>query len=82
MTDAQIKDIVVAAVAQASDRTVEEVEASADAAFFADLGMTSIQVFPLISELEDQLDVEIDFADFLTQAKTVNQTVTFVAGLQ
>ena len=78
---AAVRNIVVKSVADAINKTTEEVAAQADASFSDDLGMTSVQIFPIISDLEDQLDADIDFASFLAQATSVNKTVDFVAGL-
>lgn len=80
-TTQEIQSIVTTKVAEVIGSTPEEVAAAPEASLIGDLGMTSIQIFPLISELEDQLDVEIDFAEFLTKAKTVGGTVEFIASL-
>ena len=78
---ADVKETVVKVVADTTSKSVEEVAAAADASYIDELGMTSIEIFPIISELEDQLDVEIDFAAFLSQATSVNATVAFIEAL-
>ena len=78
---ADTKDIVIEVVASTINKTAEELAAAADASFTEELGMSSIEIFPIISELEDQLDVEIDFAAFLSEATSVNATVAYIEGL-
>ena len=76
---AEIRDAVVAAIVKVTGRPAEEVAARPDARFAEDLGMTSVEFFPIISELEDSLGIEIDFAGYLNNATSVNATVEYLA---
>ena len=79
---AKTVDIIISEVAAATNKSTEEVAAVADSSFVDDLGMTSLEIFPLISKLEDEFDIEIDFADFLSKAGSVNAAVAFVDSLR
>ena len=81
LSRAVVRSTIVKTVADAIDKTAEEVEAQADANFSDDLGMTSVQIFPIISDLEDQLDTAIDFSAFIAEATSVNAAVDYVSGL-
>lgn len=80
MADVEIiRDAVVKAVASVTKMSEEEVASQPDASFSNDLGMTSVEFFPIISELEDALGIEIDFAGYLNNATSVNATVEYLA---
>lgn len=74
---ASIADIV----SNVTKRPVEELVAQRDASFSADFGMTSIQMFPLISEIEERFGVDTDYAEFLNDAVSINTTATYVGKL-
>jgi len=40
--------------------------------------MTSLHLFPLISRLEDQLDIALDYSEFINKGKTINSAVDLV----
>ena len=57
---------------------LEYVASNPELNFRKDLKASSIQYFPLISELEEQLDIELDAHDFQWKAHTIAQAVVFV----
>ena len=75
------RQIVYEVIAEALEKTPEEVEELADASFADDLAMTSMQYFPVIAQLEERLGVEVGFADFIDQAHTANEAVSFAEQL-
>ena len=75
---AQIRSAVLQAITSVTGKTAEELEAVADASFTDELDMTSVEFFPIISELEDALEIEIDFAGYLNNATSVNATVSYL----
>ena len=75
---AQIRSAVLQAITNVTGKTAEELEAVADASFADELDMTSVEFFPIISELEDALEIEIDFAGYLNNATSVNATVSYL----
>ena len=77
----QITNIFVTIIANILNKTEDEMLAKLDAKFKEDFEMTSLQYFPLISELEDKLDIEVDYSDFLTRALTVNDGVDFILAI-
>lgn len=46
--------------------------------FRTDLKATSLQYYPLITEMEEQLDIELDAHDFQWKAHTIADAVEFV----
>jgi hypothetical protein len=46
--------------------------------FRMDLNATSMQYYPLITEMEEQLDIELDAHDFQWKAHTIEDAVDFV----
>ena len=46
--------------------------------FRTDLNATSMQYFPLITELEERLDIDIDAYDFQNKSHTVGDAVDFL----
>ena len=76
-----IRHVVIGIIAETLDITPGEVDAKADASFTDDLEMTSMQYFPIISALEEALGVPVDFADFIDQAHTANEAVSFAEQL-
>ncbi len=55
-----------------------ELASKLDERMIEDLGMTSMQIFPLIGELVDQFDIDIDYAEFLNNVHTINEGVDLV----
>ena len=49
--------------------------------FRTDLKATSLQYYPLITELEDQLGIDIDAHDFQWKAHTIGEAVDFLMNL-
>lgn len=76
-----VKDNVLKVTEEATGKSEEELEANLDADLNDDLKLTSLEYFPILSGLEDTYDVDIDYADFLTKVKTLNQAIAYVEAL-
>jgi len=59
----------------------EHIAAHHELNFRKDLNASSIQYFPLITELEELLDLSIDLHDFQSKAHTIADAVVFLVGL-
>ena len=49
--------------------------------FMTDLIATSLQYYPLITELEELLDIDIDVHDFQSKLHTIGDAADFLVGL-
>ena len=78
-TEADIKEKVYAAVADAFMLSAEQVAANPAVRLREDLGASSMNYYPLIADLEEAFDVEFELHDFQFRAKTVNDIVAMVA---
>ena len=78
-TTEEITQKVYAAVADAFMKTPEEVAANPQVRLREDLGASSMQYYPLISDLEEAFDVEFELHDFQFRARTVDDIVAMVA---
>lgn len=78
---ASVKETVLNAASAATGKGTEELEANLDKDMSTDLGLTSLEYFPILSQLEDTYDIDIDYSDFLTKVKTLNQAVSYMEAL-
>lgn len=81
MEPEKIETTVIGIVAQCTKKDVSEIEKQKDARFKEDLSLTSMEYFPIIAELEEQLNIEVDYSDFLNKALTVNDCIRYVTNL-
>ena len=77
-TKKQVAETFVSVLAQIIEKPEAEVAANPGASFKEDYGMTSLQYFPLISEMEEKFDIEMDYSGFLLKALTVQDGIDFV----
>ena len=77
-TREQVTETFVNTLSTILEKPAEEIRANLGASFKEDYGMTSLQYFPLIGEMEDVFDVEMDYSGFLMNAKTVQEGIDFV----
>lgn len=49
-----------------------------DLNYLSDFAATSIDIYPLVSAFEDELDVELEYHDFQNNARTVSETVDYL----
>ena len=77
-TAEEIKQGVYAAVADAFMLSAEQVAANPAVRLREDLGASSMNYYPLISDLEEAFDVEFELHDFQFRAKTVDDIVAMV----
>ena len=52
-----------------------------DMRFREDLAASSVQYFPIISTLEEEFDLEIDFHEFQNEGRTIELAIDFVVDL-
>jgi len=57
------------------------IEANPDIRFKEDLAANSMKYFPLVTALEEDLNIEIDFHNFQYEGKTVALAIDYVADL-
>ena len=76
-----VEQAVVDLVCRLLDKGHEEIEKRQDESLVDGLGMTSMQLFPLIGTLAEEFDVDINYADFLAQAHTINESIAFVVSV-
>lgn len=73
-----IKSTMLTAITKAFSVEKEYLESNLNLSFFEDMNATSIQLFPIISALEDELDIEIQYQDFRRNGKTIAEAIEFV----
>lgn len=78
MTKETVRNSFLSILAQLLGKTEEELGECEDSRMIDDLGMTSMQLFPLIGALVDEYDVDIDYAEFLTDVHTVDDGIEYV----
>ena len=77
----KMTNILNEAVADIFMMETEYIAAHHELNFRKDLSASSIQYFPLITELEELLDIDIDIHEFQSKAHTIADAVVFLAGL-
>ena len=82
-----IKDTIVSTIMNAISEIMEEDEIactlSLDSDLINDVGLDSIQLINMILNLEDNLDVVIDFDDFdFDEINTIGSLAEFLKGLK
>lgn len=78
MERSQVEEIFVSILSKLTSKTKEELLANTELTFSEDYKLTSLEYFPLIGELEDQLDLEIDYSEFLTKALSIKSGVDYI----
>ena len=74
----RIKGTLLDAMAKVFELDRAALETRPDLNSINDLGATSIQFFPIISALEDELDIELQYQDFRRNGKTIQTAIDFV----
>ena len=74
----KITDVLNAAIADIFMQEKEHVAANHELNFRTDLNATSLQYYPLITELEELLDIDIDAHDFQWKSYTIADAVDFL----
>lgn len=69
---------ILSTVAEVFSMDEEALKQNMDIKLIEDLGATSVQFFPIIAALEEELDIEIQYQDFRREAKTINKAIDFV----
>jgi len=81
MTREKIAEIVNAAVADVFMLETAHVAAHPELNYRVDFSATSMQYFPLISTLEEELNIEIESHDFQNKASTVGDTIDLMVAM-
>ena len=74
----KVEEILYKSVADVFMKDESYIVAHTDLNFRLDLNASSTQYYPLISDLEEQLDIDIDAHDFQYNAQTIAQAVDYV----
>lgn len=74
----KVEDIFASILSKLTSKTKEELLANPELKFNEDYKLTSLEYFPLIGELEDQLDLEIDYSEFLTKALSIKSGIDYI----
>lgn len=74
----EVKNTVVKILAEVTEKDPQEISENLAASLKDDYKMTSMEYFPLISGLEEELNIEIDYSAFLLKAITVNDCIDFI----
>lgn len=74
----RVKSTMLTAITKAFSVEKEYLESNLNLNFFEDMKASSIQLFPIISALEDELDIEIQYQDFRRNGKTIAEAIEFV----
>lgn len=74
----RVKSTMLTAIRKAFSVEKEYLESNLNLNFFEDMKASSIQLFPIISALEDELDIEIQYQDFRRNGKTIAEAIEFV----
>ena len=78
LTREQVAEVVTKGIADIFMMDASHVAGHPELNFRTDLNATSLQYFPLIADMEEKLDIELDSHDFQWIAKTVGDAVEFV----
>ena len=78
MTREKIAEIVDQIVADVFNLDPAYVAAHPELNYRTDFGATSLHYFPLLSDLEEQLNVEVENHYFQNRASTVGETIEFM----
>ncbi len=73
-----IKSTMLTAITKVFSVEKDYLENNLDLRFVEDMNATSIQLFPIISALEDELDIEIQYQDFRRNGKSIQEAIDFV----
>ncbi|MBQ9066907.1 MAG: acyl carrier protein [Clostridia bacterium] len=74
----RIKDTYVKLLAESIGKDTATVEANLGNNMHDALGVTSVELFPLLSGLEEAFDIELDYAGFITDVQTANEGIDYV----
>jgi len=77
----QAVGVFVDALSEIMKKPKEEFISLLDADLRKDLGMTSIEFYPLIAKVEDEVDVVFDYGDFILNVHTVDQGADYILAL-
>lgn len=79
MTDKNVvKTTYINLLAESIGKDAATVEANLDANMHDVLGVTSVELFPLLSGLEESFDIELDYAGFITDVSTAKEGIDYV----
>lgn len=73
-----VKNTFINLLAESAGKDVATVEANLDSNMHDALGVTSVELFPLLAGLEETFDIELDYAGFITDVTTANEGIDYV----
>ena len=74
----KVKDVYVDILSQSTGKGREEVLQHLEKNMHDVLGVTSVELFPLLSGLEETFGIELDYADFITNVESAKDGIEFV----
>ena len=77
----KVQAAFVELLAAITEKSAEEVTEHLEDNMHDSLGVTSVQLFPLLAGLEEQFDIELDYAEFITDVKTAKEGIAYVSKL-
>ena len=77
----KVTDIIESAVADVFMFDRDYVAANHGLKFREDLATSSIQYFPIVTALEEDLDIDIDFHEFQYESGTIKLAIDYVVKL-
>ena len=72
MTNDDILSAIIDIVAQVTKRSPDDLAKQCDAHFSDELDMTSVQFFPILADIEEKFDIDIDYSEFLAKVTSIN----------
>ena len=78
MTNDDTLSAIIDIVAQVTKRSPEDLVEQCDAHFSEELNMTSIQLFPILADIEERFDIDIDYSEFLAKATSINKSAAYI----
>lgn len=81
MEEKNVQDVFIQLLAESADQTEDFIRENRNEDMEEKLGVTSVELFPLLSGLEDAFNIDLDYAGFLTNVKTVNQGIEYITNM-
>jgi len=78
MNNDDILSAIIDIVAQAVKRSPDDLSKQCDADFSGELGMTSVQSFLILADIEERFDIDIDYSEFLAKATSINKSAAYI----
>ena len=78
MTNDDTLSVIIDIVAQVTKRSPDDLSQQCDAHFSDELDMTSVQFFPILADIEECFDIDIDYSEFLAKVTSINTCTAYL----